>query len=125
MEAILKSELASKIDFKEKRMRAQNLTLNAARRWAFIRQIYALYERECQNQNLVDFSELLLRCVELLEQNEEIRNLQHRRFREILVDEFQDTNSLQFTFLKLIKGPQSHIMAVGDDDQVNLWLAWC
>ena len=113
------SELASKIsDFKEKRMRAQNLTLNAASKdAAFIRQIYALYERECQNQNLVDFSELLLRCVELLEQNEEIRNLQHRRFREILVDEFQDTNSLQFTFLKLIKGPQSHIMAVGDDDQ--------
>ena len=113
------SELASKIsDFKEKRMRAQNLTLNAASKdAAFIRQIYALYERECQNQNLVDFSELLLRCVELLEQNEEIRNLQHRRFREILVDEFQDTNSLQFTFLQLIKGPQSHIMAVGDDDQ--------
>lgn len=65
----------------------------------------------------MDFSELLLRTVELLESNDEIRALQHRRFKEILVDEFQDTNSIQYKFLKLMAGKNSHVMVVGDDDQ--------
>lgn len=80
-------------------------------------QIYLAYEKICQQENSVDFSELLLRTVELLESNEGIRQLQHKRFKEILVDEFQDTNSLQYTFLRLIAGENSHVMVVGDDDQ--------
>ncbi len=79
--------------------------------------VYSVYEKVCQQENSVDFSELLLRTVELLENNAEIRELQHRRFKEILVDEFQDTNSIQYRFLKLIAGPQSHVLVVGDDDQ--------
>lgn len=79
--------------------------------------IYSSYEKICNDENSVDFSELLLRTVELLESNDEIRALQHRRFKEILVDEFQDTNSIQYKFLKLMVGKNSHVMVVGDDDQ--------
>ena len=79
--------------------------------------VYTAYERLCNQENSVDFSELLLRTVELLERNDEIRNLQHRRFKEILIDEFQDTNSIQFKFAKLMTGPDSHVLVVGDDDQ--------
>lgn len=80
-------------------------------------QIYAQYEQLCQDLGRVDFSELLLRTVELLECNADVREQQHQRFREILVDEFQDTNSLQYALLQLLCGPQCHIFAVGDDDQ--------
>ena len=79
--------------------------------------IYSAYEKICNDENSVDFSELLLRTVELLESNDEIRALQHRRFKEILVDEFQDTNSIQYKFLRLMAGKNSHVMVVGDDDQ--------
>lgn len=79
--------------------------------------IYSSYEKICNDENSVDFSELLLRTVELLESNDEIRALQHRRFKEILVDEFQDTNSIQYKFLRLMAGKNSHVMVVGDDDQ--------
>ena len=79
--------------------------------------VYSVYEKVCNQENSVDFSELLLRTVELLENNREIRELQHRRFKEILVDEFQDTNSIQYRFLRLIAGPDSHVLVVGDDDQ--------
>ncbi len=79
--------------------------------------VYNVYERVCNQENSVDFSELLLRTVELLESNQEIRELQHRRFKEILVDEFQDTNAIQYRFLRLIAGPDSHVLVVGDDDQ--------
>lgn len=80
-------------------------------------QVYPVYEKVCNQENSVDFSELLLRTVELLENNREIRELQHRRFKEILVDEFQDTNAIQYRFLRLIAGPDSHVLVVGDDDQ--------
>lgn len=79
--------------------------------------IYCSYEKICNDENSVDFSELLLRTVELLESNSEIRALQHRRFKEILVDEFQDTNSIQYKFLRLMAGKECHVMVVGDDDQ--------
>ncbi len=112
------SEVASKISkFKERRQRAADVAFSYKEEDPYLVKIYDIYERECISQNVVDFSELLLRTVELLENNESVRDLQHRRFKEILVDEFQDTNSLQFDFLKLLAGPQTHIMAVGDDDQ--------
>ncbi len=82
-----------------------------------VKSVYTAYEKICNQENSVDFSELLLRTVELLENNADIRELQHQRFKEILVDEFQDTNSIQYRFLRLITGKNSHVTAVGDDDQ--------
>ncbi len=82
-----------------------------------IARVYPAYEQSCNKEGLVDFSELLLRVKELLQNNQDLRELQHRRFKEILVDEFQDTSSLQYELLKLIAGPDTHILVVGDDDQ--------
>lgn len=79
--------------------------------------VFRRYEEVCRQGGLVDFSELLLRAFELLRDHEETRLHYRNRFRYILVDEFQDTNSLQYAWLKLLSGDKSHIMAVGDDDQ--------
>jgi DNA helicase-2/ATP-dependent DNA helicase PcrA len=66
---------------------------------------YALYEAMCQREGVVDFAELLLRSYELLAQNDSIRNHYQRRFSHLLVDEFQDTNLLQYKWLRLLAGP--------------------
>jgi DNA helicase-2/ATP-dependent DNA helicase PcrA len=79
--------------------------------------LYAAYEEQCQREGVVDFAELLLRCFELLLRNEVLRSHYSQRFRHILVDEFQDTNRLQYRWLKLLAGRSSCIFAVGDDDQ--------
>lgn len=84
---------------------------------ALAAKIYPEYEKRCNARNGVDFSELLLRTYELFSQNQPLRELQHKRFAEILVDEFQDTNELQYKLIKLLCGPQCHVFAVGDDDQ--------
>lgn len=80
-------------------------------------EIYRLYEAQCQREGVVDFSELLLRAYELLERNAPVREHYQRRFRHILVDEFQDTNTLQYRWLTLLAGGGAAIFAVGDDDQ--------
>ena len=80
-------------------------------------EFYSVYEEQCQREGVVDFAELLLRSYELLSRNEVLRDHYSNRFRHILVDEFQDTNRLQYRWLKLLAGPQSAIFAVGDDDQ--------
>ena len=80
-------------------------------------EIYAEYETQCQREGAVDFAELLLRAYELLQQDEALRTHYQQRFRHILVDEFQDTNPLQYAWLQLLCGPQAAIFAVGDDDQ--------
>ena len=80
-------------------------------------EIYAEYEAQCQREGAVDFAELLLRAYELLQQDEGLRTHYQLRFRHILVDEFQDTNPLQYAWLRLLCGPQTCIFAVGDDDQ--------
>ena len=101
-------------------------------------EIFAEYDAQCQREGVVDFSELLLRCYELLSRNAAIREHYQERFKHILVDEFQDTNPLQYRWLKLLAGAgeyrrpppqsspggrgsdserQSSIFAVGDDDQ--------
>jgi DNA helicase-2/ATP-dependent DNA helicase PcrA len=79
--------------------------------------IYTEYESVCQRSGLVDFGELLLRSLELLEQAHEIRTHYQSQFRIILVDEFQDTNVIQYRWLKQLAGEHTCIMAVGDDDQ--------
>jgi DNA helicase-2/ATP-dependent DNA helicase PcrA len=80
-------------------------------------ELYAAYEAQCQKEGVVDFAELLLRCYELLERNEPLRHHYQERFRHILVDEFQDTNKLQYRWLKLLCGEGSALFCVGDDDQ--------
>ena len=80
-------------------------------------EIYAAYDALCQREGIVDFPELLLRSYELLARNELLREHYAQRFRHILVDEFQDTNKLQYRWLKLLAGPETSIFAVGDDDQ--------
>ena len=79
--------------------------------------LYAAYDEQCQREGVVDFAELLLRSYELLAKNETLREHYRARFRHVLVDEFQDTNRLQYKWLKLLTGPGSAIFAVGDDDQ--------
>jgi DNA helicase-2/ATP-dependent DNA helicase PcrA len=73
--------------------------------WARKRvELYEAYEAQCQREGVVDFAELLLRSYELLERNEPLRRHYQERFRHILVDEFQDTNKLQYRWLKLLAG---------------------
>ncbi len=78
---------------------------------------YALYEAMCQREGVVDFAELLLRSYELLAGSDGIREHYRRRFSHLLVDEFQDTNLLQYKWLRLLAGPHAAVFAVGDDDQ--------
>jgi DNA helicase-2/ATP-dependent DNA helicase PcrA len=78
---------------------------------------FAEYDAQCQREGAVDFAELLLRAHELLTKNALLREHYQQRFRHILVDEFQDTSRLQYLWLKLLKGTDSALFAVGDDDQ--------
>lgn len=87
-----------------------------------LREIFEEYDKQCQRDGVADFAELLLRCYELLERDANIRHHYQSRFRYILVDEFQDTNRLQYQWLKLLAGQSKDgqhncIFAVGDDDQ--------
>jgi DNA helicase-2/ATP-dependent DNA helicase PcrA len=79
--------------------------------------VYRAYEEQCQTGGLVDFSELLLRSYEMLENSPELLEHYQKRFRHILVDEFQDTNWIQYSWLKRLAGENTSMMAVGDDDQ--------
>ena len=92
-------------------------------------ELYALYEEQCQREGVVDFGELMLRSYELLRDNLPVREHYQRRFRHILIDEFQDTNKLQYAWIKMLAGqgadaaegahamPGGSVVAVGDDDQ--------
>ena len=84
-------------------------------------EIFQLYEDQCQREGVVDFGELMLRSYELLRDNEVIRMHYRARFKHVLIDEFQDTNKLQYAWIKMIAGlPTEHgnaVLAVGDDDQ--------
>ncbi|HHT9843373.1 TPA: DNA helicase II [Legionella pneumophila] len=79
--------------------------------------IYKAYEDVCQTSGVIDFAELLLRTHELLRDNEEILAHYRERFQAILVDEFQDTNTIQYAWIRLLAGDHTAVLAVGDDDQ--------
>ncbi|MFM8453455.1 MAG: 3'-5' exonuclease [Gammaproteobacteria bacterium] len=79
--------------------------------------IYQEYEAFCMQESLIDFAELLLRSYELLKNNTGILNLYQQRFKHFLIDEFQDTNGIQYEWIKLLAGQAQSVMAVGDDDQ--------
>jgi len=80
-------------------------------------EIYKVYEELCERESLVDFGELLLRVYVLLKTNDQVLRHYQRRFSHILVDEFQDTNEVQYQFLKMLAASGSNFIAVGDDDQ--------
>ena len=82
-----------------------------------INKIYKEYEAVCLRDNLVDFGELLLRSYEVIRDNLAVRTFFHSRFKSILVDEFQDTNTIQYNWLLELASDQTSITAVGDDDQ--------
>jgi DNA helicase II / ATP-dependent DNA helicase PcrA len=88
-------------------------------------EIYELYEEQCQREGVVDFGELMLRSYEVLRDNDPVREHYQRRFHHILIDEFQDTNRLQYAWIKMFSTPpleglvpsRNAVFAVGDDDQ--------
>ena len=79
--------------------------------------IYAAYQETCERTGVVDFAELLLRCHELFRDRDDVLAHYRERFRHILVDEFQDTNTVQYAWLRLLAGSTGHLCCVGDDDQ--------
>ena len=105
---------------KEKGLRAKDVEVDSDFDGKLV-EIYRLYDEQCQREGVVDFAELLLRSYELLSRNQPLREHYQARFRHILVDEFQDTNVLQYKWLKLLAGlgtpDPAAIFAVGDDDQ--------
>lgn len=101
---------------KDQGLRAQDVEANDDYNRRFV-ELYQAYDDQCQREGVVDFAELLLRSYELLSRNQPLREHYQGRFKHILVDEFQDTNDLQYKWLKLISGLSSAVFAVGDDDQ--------
>lgn len=79
--------------------------------------IYQAYEEACQRAGVIDFTDLLLKSYRLLQNNAELRAHYQEKFKCILVDEFQDTNAIQYAWLKQLAGSNSSVMIVGDDDQ--------
>ncbi len=79
--------------------------------------IYKIYEDYCNNSGLVDFGEIILRTLELFQKNIETRKYYHNLFKTILIDEFQDTNTIQYDLVRILTSNDTSIFAVGDDDQ--------
>ena len=82
-----------------------------------LRRAYAAYQERCERAGLVDFAELLLRAHELLRDNPALLSHYRTRFRELLIDEFQDTNAIQYAFVRVLAGDTGRVFVVGDDDQ--------
>jgi DNA helicase-2/ATP-dependent DNA helicase PcrA len=82
----------------------------------FVR-LYAAYQEQCDRSGVLDFAELLLRAYELFRDRPDVLQHYRARFRHVLIDEFQDTNTIQYKWLKLLAGPEGLPFAVGDDDQ--------
>ena len=102
---------------KDEGLRARQLKDNGDATRRQLIKIYQSYEDACQRAGVVDFAELLLRAYELWRDNPSLLQHYRTRFRHVLVDEFQDTNAIQYQWLMLLAGPQGMPFAVGDDDQ--------
>ncbi|MBW8851568.1 MAG: DNA helicase II [Xanthomonadales bacterium] len=86
--------------------------------WASVMlRAYTLYQERCEQAGLVDFAEILLRAHELLRDHPPLLQHYRHRFQQLLIDEFQDTNSLQYAFIRLLAGDTGQVFVVGDDDQ--------
>ena len=82
-----------------------------------VKQVYVAYQQALEAANAMDFDDLLLNMVLLLRDNDHLRDLYQQRFDQVLVDEFQDTNSVQYELVRLLAAPQNNVFAVGDEDQ--------
>jgi DNA helicase-2/ATP-dependent DNA helicase PcrA len=102
---------------KDDGLRSQHLENNGDPVTEQMIRIYLAYEQACARSGLVDFAELLLRAHELFRDQPAILKHYQQRFRHVLVDEFQDTNTLQYAWLRLLVGQDGSLFAVGDDDQ--------
>lgn len=90
------------------------LPYGPSRTWV---QIYKAYEQACQAAGVIDFAEIILRTLEMLRQNQDLLTHYQERFQAILIDEFQDTNAVQYAWIRLLAGSNASVMVVGDDDQ--------
>ena len=102
---------------KDEGLRAAHIPESAEPFAATMLGIYQQYERLCEQLGVIDFAELLLRALELWRNNPDVLQHYQQRFAHILVDEFQDTNAVQYAWLRLLAGDISAVTAVGDDDQ--------
>jgi len=102
---------------KDEGLRAEHLERPADLWMERMVRIYATYQETCERTGVVDFAELLLRCHELLRDRDDVLAHYRARFRHVLVDEFQDTNTIQYAWLRLLAGSEGHLCCVGDDDQ--------
>ena len=103
--------------WKDEGIRADKVNDNGDFYAQTVKGIYKHYEEACLNDSLVDFAELLLKAYELVKTNKTVKDFFHNRFKAVLVDEFQDTNTIQYNWLKEVASDVSTITAVGDDDQ--------
>ena len=111
-------ELANWISrVKDEGKRPQHLQLGRSPEMRRRIDFYSIYETFCQKNGLVDFGEILLRCHEMLLEHEDLLGYYRDRFGALLVDEFQDTNVIQYNWIRLLSGKNAHVMVVGDDDQ--------
>ena len=102
---------------KDEGRRAEHIADEGDPHWQRMIAIYRDYQAACERGGLLDFAELLLRAHELLRERADIRGHYQERFRHILVDEFQDTNAIQYAWLRLLSGDRDNLFLVGDDDQ--------
>ncbi|HNV55557.1 MAG TPA: UvrD-helicase domain-containing protein, partial [Pseudomonadales bacterium] len=102
---------------KDEGIRPNRIEPQGDRQLATLVEIYQAYEAACQRANVIDFAELLLRAHELWLNHPELLHHYQNRFRHLLVDEFQDTNSIQYAWIRLLAGGGARVTAVGDDDQ--------
>ncbi len=102
---------------KEEGIRARHMSDNGDFYYRQMWQVYKAYEELCDRSGLVDFAELLLRAHELLRDNEDLLSFYRERFQQVHVDEFQDTNTIQYAWLRLLTEGNNNLFVVGDDDQ--------
>jgi len=102
---------------KDEGLRAEHLEDRGDHWMGRMVRIYATYQETCERTGVVDFAELLLRCHELFRDRDDVLAHYRERFHHILVDEFQDTNTIQYAWLRLLAGGEGHVFCVGDDDQ--------
>ncbi|WP_339442817.1 DNA helicase II [Pseudomonas hunanensis] len=102
---------------KDEGLRPQHIQAGGDLFLATMREVYTAYEQACERAGVIDFSELLLRALDLWRDHPDLLEHYQRRFRHVLVDEFQDTNAVQYAWLRLLARGGDSLMAVGDDDQ--------
>ena len=102
---------------KDEGIRARHMVETADIHQRQMLRIYQAYEELCDRSGLVDFAELLLRAHELLRDNPSVLDFYQQRFRQVHVDEFQDTNTIQYAWLRLLTDGRDNLFVVGDDDQ--------